>query len=52
MFEQSLGLRSFVPMTWGQRDEERLAARIDEACEQCHMRFWYPDSPPPPTAMR
>jgi len=21
---------------------------IDEACEQCHKRFWYPDAPPTP----
>ena len=21
---------------------------IDEACEQCHKRFWYPDAPTPP----
>ena len=23
---------------------------IDEACEQCHRKFWYPDSPTPPGA--
>lgn len=23
---------------------------IDEACEQCHKRFWYPDAPAAPTA--
>jgi len=21
---------------------------IDEACEQCHKHFWYPDAPTPP----
>jgi hypothetical protein len=24
---------------------------IDEACEACHQKFWYPGSKPPPTAM-
>jgi hypothetical protein len=23
-------------------------AKIDEACEACHLRFWYPNSPRPP----
>jgi hypothetical protein len=22
---------------------------LDEVCEGCHRRYWYPDSPPPPT---
>jgi hypothetical protein len=23
---------------------------LDEACEQCHLKFWYPNSPQPPGA--
>jgi cytochrome c556 len=23
---------------------------LDEACESCHKRFWYPGSPTPPGA--
>jgi hypothetical protein len=30
VFEQCLGLRGFMPMSWGQGDEERLASRIDD----------------------
>jgi hypothetical protein len=29
-----------------------VGGRIDEACEQCHMKFWYPGAVVPPTAMR
>jgi hypothetical protein len=24
---------------------------IDEACESCHMKYWYPNSAPPPSAV-
>ena len=27
-----------------------VGGAIDEACESCHLRFWYPGSTPPPTA--
>ena len=27
-----------------------LGAELDEACEQCHLKFWYPGAVPPPTA--
>jgi hypothetical protein len=29
-----------------------VGGHIDEACEQCHYKFWYPGATPPPTAMR
>lgn len=29
----------------------KVGGDIDEACEACHVRFWYPGSTPPPTAM-
>jgi cytochrome c556 len=35
------------------RDAEALliaGGHLDEACEACHRRFWYPDSPLPPGA--
>jgi hypothetical protein len=28
-----------------------VGGQIDEACEQCHLKFWYPGATPPPTAM-
>jgi hypothetical protein len=27
---------------------EAAAGQLDSACEACHMRFWYPNAPPPP----
>jgi cytochrome c556 len=33
------------------RDADALleaGGHLDEACEACHRRFWYPDSPLPP----
>ncbi|MET0292100.1 MAG: hypothetical protein ABW136_07005 [Steroidobacteraceae bacterium] len=29
-----------------------VGGQIDEACEQCHAKFWYPGAAPPPMAMR
>jgi hypothetical protein len=29
-----------------------VGGQIDEACEQCHLKFWYPGSVTPPTAAR
>ena len=29
-----------------------VGGQIDEACEQCHQKFWYPGAAPPPLAMR
>jgi hypothetical protein len=29
-----------------------IGGAIDEACEQCHLKFWYPGSVTPPTAAR
>jgi hypothetical protein len=28
-----------------------VGGEIDEACEQCHLKFWYPGATPPPTAL-
>jgi cytochrome c556 len=33
------------------RNPEALSAAggaLDEACEQCHLKYWYPNSPRPP----
>lgn len=28
-----------------------VGGHIDDACEQCHLKFWYPGATPPPTFM-
>jgi cytochrome c556 len=48
---QSAGLAALAAID--ARDAQALSAAggaLDEACEQCHLKYWYPNTPKPPAS--